>query len=282
MENQEPFETWTEYWVKVSPRLQDHLHSNAKEGILRYLVNCIAIYSWITEYWTSNITKNKELSPKLSIFLVETQDLQRGVLASYEHMTLAPLALILRTILEIHVNLKYITRSSDPARLADLFDRFQFVEEYVGRKASKNTPKPTESELNRLAQKCPEWFEAGKTKLNKDILHWTAMRTNLREMAESSHVGLGDEYVEIYKINSKFTHASPLLRNIYRKAIGLQSIPSQNQSEMYTLLAMGQCMKVLQEACDFFGITFPDYDYAVVCQDIMEAMGQKRLDPKDF
>lgn len=273
---------WVKYWNDVGPRLSVYLHGNTDARIIRYFVNCIAIYSWLAEDWAKKTTKHPELRDKLSIFIVETQDLMRGILASYEHMTMAPLALLLRTAFEIHVNLKYVVRSDDPAKWADLFDRFQHIEQILGIKSSAQLPSPKEEDFKRVAAICPEWFEPGTIKLKKDEIHWTATKTNLRLLAEAPHVDLGEQYVGLYKVNSKFTHASPLIRNLYRKGGSLHSIPSRDQCGMFALLAMGQCMAVLQESCEFFGVEFPEYDYAIVCGDATEVMTGERLDPKDF
>lgn len=273
---------WQKYWNETGPKLLTYLNGNSDPLMVTYLVNCIGFYSYLTENWEKKTTKNSELRGKLSIFLVETQDLMRGVLASYEHMTMAPIALLLRTAFEIHVIVKFIMRSDDPAKWADLFDRFQYIEQILGARASIQLPDPTDEDLKRVAEMCPEWFEPGTIKFRDRRPHWTASNTDLRKMAETAHVNLGDKYVDLYKINSKFTHASPLIRNMYRKDNGLHSIPSREQCGILAMIAMGECIEVLKQSCDFFGVDFPGYDYAIICNDAIESISGKCLDPNDF
>jgi hypothetical protein len=188
--------------------------------------------------------------------LVETQDLLRGIVACHRAMTLAPLALLVRTSFEIHCNLRYVIRSSDPARMADLFDRFGKVEKITGMKASAATPDPSPADWDNLKRECPEWFDS-KTGKIVDQPHWTTEKTNLRKMASSPGIDLESDYVALYKTTSKFTHASPLVANMYRKANGLQCIPSSEQNSQFGLLGAHNCLKILEEFIDFFGVPWP-------------------------
>jgi hypothetical protein len=280
MESMEP--AWFKYWKGVAPRFDVFLQTNANPLVERYLINSFAIFSFVTEDFDKKTTKKSELRPNLSVFLVETHDLMRGVIANHAHMTLAPLALVLRTVFEIHVHFRFIVNSSDPAKWADLYDRYQEVEQLLGSKSSPSIPDPTEADFTRVAARNPEWFKPG-TNTPMERMNWTAdERMNLRQMSKSSHVNLEEEYKSLYKTNSKFTHASPLIRNMYRKDGGLRSVPDRRQSDQLSMLAMSNCMKILEEACEFFGVEFPKFDYCVVCNDMLEAIGQRRLNPSDF
>lgn len=273
---------WKKYWSEVAPKLDAHLEKCRNPLVERYLLSSFSIYCWITEGFGGKITKHHDLWPKLSLFLIETQDLMRGIIACQRHMTLAPLGLILRTVFEIHCSFRFIARSNDFQRLADLYDRFQDVEQLIGRKSSPVVTDPTEEDYQCVRAKCPEWFKPGTNVILKDP-HWTAIPgMSLRKMAEDSRVNLLDDYLRLYKTQSKFTHASPLLRNLYHKNGGLSFIPDSKQSNDHALLGCFTCMSFLEEACGFFGVKFPKYDYCLVAQDAMEAMGKPRINPAEF
>jgi len=272
---------WQEYWSDVAPRLVKYLTENQNELLIKYLNNSFAIFSFLTEDWDQKTTKHADLRPKLTIFLVEIHDIMRGIIACYEHQTLAPLALLLRTAFEIRANLTYILKSETPEVLVDIFDRFQDVEQVLARKSSLTVASPTSEEMDTVIKRCPEWFHNGKP--IESMPHWTGIKgMNLYRICEASHVNLKENYIGIYKVNSKFTHASPLIRNMYRNNGALGSIPRPDQSIAFAALAMGQCMEALMLSCEFFGVDFPEYEYLLVCQDMLEATGQKRLDPKDY
>lgn len=280
VENAEP--EWFKYWKGVAPRFDAFLQANENPLVRRYLLNSFAIFSFVIEDFDNKTAKHSDLRPKLSVFLVEIHDLVRGVIANHAHMTLSPLALILRTAFEIQVHFRFIVKSPDPAKWADLYDRYQEVEQLLGAKSSPGIPDPTEADFERVATRNPEWFKHG-THTPMDGINWTAdKRLNLREMAKVPHVNLEEEYKSLYKTNSKFTHASPLIRNMYRKGGSLRSVPDRKQSDQLAMLAATTCLKILEEACEFFGANFPKYDYCIVCNDMLEAMGRPRLNPADF
>ncbi len=278
-----PHKNWQTYWADIGPRLSAYIIKAQKILLLQYLENSFALYSFTIEDFESKIKAHTDLCSKLSIFLIETQDLMRGVIACYRDLTLAPLGLILRTAFEIHCNLKYIVRSNTPEKYADLYDRFQEIEQLLGVKASASFPDPTEADFQKIATHNPEWFQPGTIKLVDKTPHWTAIKgMNLFKVADSSHVALTDDYKGIYKTQSKFTHASPIIRNLYRKSDGLRAIPNPKQAEELAMLAQGYCIKTLEEACNFFQVEFPEYENALIGQDLLEAMGLPRMNPADF
>ncbi|MCC6837313.1 MAG: hypothetical protein IT234_02130 [Bacteroidia bacterium] len=270
---------WQKYWADIAPRIDAYISDTCEPLVVKYLENSFALFSFVTEDLDSKTTKNKELRSKLDVFIVHTHDLMRGVIATYKNLTLAPIALNLRTIFETHCNLKFIVRSKEAAQLADFYDRFQEIEFLTGVKSSPYLPDPTKDDFDRIMARNPEWFENGKL---KKPLHWSSAKTDLASIAASKHVDLEHDYKAIYKTNSKFVHTSPIIRNLYRRNGFLMAIPSGENPKSLALLAQSYCIKTLQEFCMFFGIDFPELDYALIAQDMVESTGRKRLDPKQF
>ena len=102
----------------------------------------------------------------------------------------------------------------------------------------------------------------------RDQVHWSAVKgMNLRAMAAVKHVDLEEDYKSLYKTQSKFTHASPLIANMYRKAGGLRCIPSPEQSTELALLAIVLCMRTLEEFYEFLGIIWPAMEFALISLD---------------
>ncbi|MBL7557663.1 MAG: hypothetical protein JNM24_17670 [Bdellovibrionaceae bacterium] len=271
------FSNWMEYWQDVEPRLALYVNKRLNKDALEHLNCSLALYSFTTENWISKIKKNNETSLILSIFLIQVQDILRGLVSEYRNQTLTPIALMVRTVFEIKANLMYMIKSPEAISLIDKFDRFKNLEKFLGKKGSVFFDNPTDQEAQEVMAKCNEWFIGGK--LIDSQPHWSAKKgINLRKICEASHVNLLNEYISTYKLNSKFTHGSPIINNMYSN----QSIPLHVHTMHLAFLGAGDCMKVLHLLCEFFGVDFPDLDYAHICGFAIKATGGVPPDPRDF
>jgi hypothetical protein len=154
----------------------------------------------------------------------------------------------------------FIIKSNDPEMYADRFVRYEGIERILREEyAPAGTPPLlSKAEEERIRQTCPEWFNSkGKVA----VKHWTAddKYKSLKALAES--VGLQDEYHKVYSIGSKFVHGSSLVRNLYLSGGQIGAVVNLGLCADLSLLASLNCMQMLKEAADFFGVPSFEDDY---------------------
>ena len=259
---------WATYWNSLLGRFNNFIRQQEVPEAIRYIQNSIALYAWITEDISSKLTRNQNDANKLNLFLVQGFDLLRGSLHFQKNILLAPAALSARTAFEGYCNLKFMLSRNDVATYIDRFHRFSEVEKIIGQKNSINLPDPTQEEIDNLLLRNPEWRDPGRPGKIQKKPHWSAEPgMNLRKVATLA--GIENEYLSIYPTTSKFTHVNPIAINLYTQTRGLGPIPDKKQVTRMTLFTTHFCINTLQLYCKYFGVEFPELDYAHICQDFI-------------
>lgn len=264
---------WTDYWNNLVPRFTQYLEQNSDKDVEQYLVNSFGFIAYHVEDFASKVTKNKKDLGKIDIFAIETMDIARSLIQLQSFLHMAPLALMQRTVFEIYVNHQYIVRSKDSSDLATRFYDFKQVEEYIGKLRSAFLDNPNEKEIEIILEKHPEWKDPSTGKLHKKV-HWSGKNgTSLESLAIG--LGLQNEYSTLYRVNSKFTHASPVLINLYNTPKGLYMIPTLDKCSAMSFVTMEFAHKIIRSHCEYFGVPYDEYSWALISNPIAKKLQEK-------
>lgn len=265
------------YWSGLKPRLSTHILSQLDNEILDYIDKTTGFVTFQCEDIDTKITKNKNFYKRIEVILAENLDLLRGVHVSYSHLAMAQLALTLRTIFELHVNLKYIVCGPDPDQLSDRYLRFFHVEKYVASMQSSNLPQLTQAEIDNIFVNSPEWIDSNTNDIKKPYrnLHWSGiLGCNLRDLCKKTEVDLDEYYETLYKTNSKFTHASPILLNMYSRGNSFGPLPLHIHVARFAILASYFSLETMKLYSDFFGLPYISSEYDELQQMFLDCMAK--------
>lgn len=266
-----PHKNYKEYWAEISPLLEKHVDKSLLTDALTYIDSSLAFYCYTTEDLNEKITLNKEVAKALIVPIVETQDILRGILALYKNLNLAPLAIMLRTSFEIYCTLKFIATRDNPALYADRFFRYQEIEQIKHLRAVPGFPNKLSQSIPEILDRNPEWKDPATGNLVKRA-HWSATFSSFEEIAREC--GEQANYDSVYRTNSKFTHASPLLKNMYHGADGLGAIPKPSLALSMALQATHYCIATLKVFCEMYGVLFDEDEYNYILQFMMNCNPQ--------
>lgn len=266
---------WIQYREKVIEGLVKRLQSLGVNSAEKYIDACFWIFSSVLQDLGKKITKNQDYYGIFYPALYQLQDVVRANLGCQQNFVACSSAFNLRVAFEIYCNVRYILKSTEPSKLARMYDRYQEVEKFL-HKEQFSELKVSDKERARLEQAFPEWFLENGKRRKSPIHHWTAIdRMNLGKVARE--VGMGHEYSVFYGATSKFTHGSQLVWNFFRNNEGqVTPIPDPKVPTMFTITSTAFAIKTLVEFCEHFGVKFPAEDYAAVSPYLVEA--QKFVD----
>lgn len=247
------FNNHEEYWKDVNPRLVSYLSNNTKKEVKDLIFTCIAFYGYVSEDIGKKISMNKEVSPKLDLFLAFAFDQLRSALVLYSNLNLAPTAVCARTTFENSVSLRFITQSKEAAKFADLYDRFKNIVRLQAHRDSTNLDDLPEAEITRIKSTCPEWFDPGTGELKKKP-HWTAINgMNFEQLVNKTDM---KEHYTLYRTTSKFAHASPITLNLYSGPKGFGSVSEERHARSFALLICIFALETLKDYSLFFNVPF--------------------------
>ena len=105
----------------------------------------------------AKVTKKQEHVDQLAAPLILTQDILRGLIAGERELSPVTLAALARIALEVHVNLRFITKGPDPAKYADRYSRYGEVEKLIhDRRRGPSEPFMVSPALEAaIRSKCP-------------------------------------------------------------------------------------------------------------------------------
>jgi hypothetical protein len=92
------------------------------------LLEPLALFSFVTEDFKAKATKKQEHIEQLATMVILTQDVLRELIAGERESSPVTLAALARIALEVHVNLRFITKGPDPAKYADRYRRCAEIE----------------------------------------------------------------------------------------------------------------------------------------------------------
>lgn len=258
---------WINYWNSLIPQLDNFFHTHAIPEAEQYLTNSFAFLSYTTEDFPKKIQKNKEASGYLVSILLESLDLSRSLIHCQRLLLLAPSALIYRTQFEIYCNLLLITKSENPLKTAKAFDDFKMFERLLWE--SKNEDDLNPEKFKTILSNHPEWRKNNSDLVPHSKAHFTGK--NGRTLFDfCKDLKLENEYEQIYRTTSKFVHASPVVTNLYSWPTQMSFISKPETLINLTLPAMEFSHKIIREICDFYGVTFSEYDWALIAQDFIK------------
>ena len=145
------------YWADVDPRLSAFVRSQFDKPLDQALLEALALYSFVTEDFKAKVTKKQEHVDQLAAPLILTQDILRGLIAGERELSPVTLAALARIALEVHVNLRFITKGPDPAKYADRYSRYGEVEKLIhDRRRGPSEPFMVSPALEAaIRSKCP-------------------------------------------------------------------------------------------------------------------------------
>ncbi len=141
---------------------------------------------------------------------------------------------------------------------SDIFNRrvnFFEYEKLAGTEFSPVMTSPDPATIDAFVKAHPYW--ATKDGKLKETTHWTGEHgMTMKEMAIK--LGMAGDYHQVYKVASKFMHASPIIRNLYHGRRGTCAIPEEKHPTFFNLMTAHYCMEGLMEFCEFFGVEFKE------------------------
>ncbi len=255
-------DNWIDYWNSLAPRLNGYIDGQSCRDAELFLTSAFGFFCYLTEDFHDKATLHKNVGGGIDSIIVETMDLARSIIVLQRQLLMAPLALVNRTIFEIYCNQKFLLKSNDPEVSAKQFADFKQIEEWLGQKQSVSMADPLEVGLNAILKVHAEWVDAKTGKLHKKV-HWSGRNgISLRDMCKE--IGSENEYISIYKTNSKFAHASPVITNLYRTPKGLGFVGERNRCLSFALPAMRYCKEILKAQCSFFGVPYPEDQWSII------------------
>lgn len=243
-----------DYWNRVSPRLLRYVQDQRDQAFDQVLLEALALYSFITEGLKTKATKNSESVEKLGSMVVLTQDILRGLIASHRELSPVSLAALNRIAIEIHINLRFITGSSDPIKYADRYFRFQEIEKLIHdeKRLDPDLSMLPAGKKEEIKKTCPEWIEpTGKLKT-----YWTAESALRKVIDIAKAAGLEGEYRGMYSMTSKFIHGSAIVTSLYSGPRGVNAIGQRAFCKRLASITLDYCTNILKDLCSFFGVTY--------------------------
>jgi hypothetical protein len=258
---------WVNYWNSLAPSLEKHIEKHRIPEAESYIVKSFGFFSYVTEEISTKVTNHKELFAKVYVLIVELQDLLRSTLIAQQQLLLATSALNLRTAFEISCNLEFIYQHDNPEVMMQRMEDFFRYEKIVGSRLSRFMDSVPEDEEKAFADKHPFW-KNNRTGLLKDTATWNGEGLGFKQVAEK--IGKEKEYVEIYKISSKFVHGSPVVINMYRSRWGTNCLTTPDRMTNMNMMCCHTIMEALMSFCNFFGVPFSEVDYRMIQVDMLK------------
>lgn len=246
---------WGIYTTSLYPLIGKYIDDHRDGDTTRFLSIAYGFYSFHTEKLATKCTKNQAYLNDCSVFVLYMHDNLRALSTLQAHLHVAPLAFVLRSILEAWCTAKYIFASPE-----DRFQKYKLyaqVEKYAAYKEGRHPI--GDEELSAIKVAIAPWLYF-KGKEERVIFHWTANRdTNFKTMAKE--VGLINEYNFWQASASMFTHCSSTIVNTYSGHAGISPMPLNDNGPMIALRAAGFALNFLKDMYSFLGIEFPEREH---------------------
>jgi hypothetical protein len=264
-----PYRDHTEYWASLAPRLDAYIAQRRRPEFESALVRALAFYSFVTEDLPSKVRRRGNLLPKISTLFLIQQDVLRGLVPATVELSLVTVGALARIAFEARVTMKFI--GLDPEKWADRYARFGEVQRLLREQFRPPGVPPLHSEerLEQIRRECPEWI----TKKGAVLTNWTADH-NFRSLNQiAAAVGMQEDYLSVYGVNSNFVHGSALAANLYAGPAGLNAVGSPERCRSLAFLAAIHALKSLREACGVFDVEFNEAHYYGCHEELLAAVG---------
>ncbi|MEQ1722664.1 MAG: DUF5677 domain-containing protein [Pseudobdellovibrio sp.] len=240
-----------DYWADVNPRLNSYLTANTNIKFIKALTDSIAFYSYISEDIGKKITRNKDISPKLDLFLVFALDQLRAALPLYTNLNLGPSAICTRATFENLVTIRFIVKDSYPSLYADRYNRFKDITKLKAHKSSTFLRKLSPQDEQSILAANPEWVDSTTGKLFKKT-HWSAIYgMNFEQLVGRTNL---KDYYSIYRTTSQFMHANSITVNMYSLNGGIRVMGSESHVRKFASLTALFALETIKDYSDFFGV----------------------------
>lgn len=274
--------TFREFAEHVSANLDQYIATRRDRALEDALWHGFLLYSYVVEDCQPKATKNRKVLDKTGIMLIEGQDVLRGIVHGMAAVSPVVLATMLRVAIELRCNYRFIMSRPDPLTYADRYFRFGRVITLAHDEEGKaGGDVLTREDREAILASSPEWLvkskdgtlatrKDGRLRIN---LNWTAdpQFDSLKKIA--AEVGLANDYRTAYGATSQAVHGSALVTNLYRDADGIHPVGVTAPCKRLAALGAFQCMRLVGEAADFFGIPFDDGEYAAWSKSVRDACG---------
>lgn len=198
--------------------------------------------------------------------MVELQDIARGAYYTQCNLLMASSAFNLRTAFEIRCTLSYIFKHTEPSKMVERLANFSRYEQIVSSKKSRFLEYEGEIIEKQFADAHPYWKNKS-TGLLKEKVEWNGEGKSIKDICEE--LKWMHDYFHIYKLTSKFHHASPVVKNVYQTQLGMTCLADPQIITINNIQCAHQITNTVAEACAFFGVDYPKDELLLLHQQFL-------------
>lgn len=209
-------------------------------------------------------TKNLSLMGTLDPLDMLAFDPVRSAHVSQRVLSVAGTALSARLCFEACCTMRFITSAGASApSYASRYARWKHVESLEHfRKREQDLPW---EELFAHTNQAANWLEPDSLKVRKRA-HWANDPQFANLFAMAKHLGLENEYHQIYGSGSAFTHASSAASRLYRVGDQVRLVGEPTHVSRFSFLVAGLALRLHRSFLDFFGVAYPSDELSALLE----------------
>ena len=273
----EGFEAWA---ARAAAHFDRLLAERRDSEFEKALHRAFLLYTYVFDDCTARATKNKDVLAKTGVMLIEVQDALRGLLQGMTTLSPVILSMLLRVVIEIRCNLRFILTRKDPLVYADRFFRYGRFSAVAHDETNPGRRRlVTPAERDKILRESSEWITTRPNGTLKFRFNWTGdpQFATLKQIAKEA--GLEDRYVSAYSATSQIVHCTVLATNHYSNDGLFGPVGDTRFCKRLASLAALDAMFTIREAADFFGLPYDKDEFQGGATGILAACRDLDLPP---